>query len=200
MLIIHVISFFLFLIISRSTRLYFMDSKSSSGQDVLVIHNNVRDSMKMIMILMIYKEVSDRNMAPLPKLTTTHPMKIWSILVDFNSPRSKKGQILLDSTHRSLNCFDQLPSLGHRMIDGKIQQGSTLKFLGKFRYIEKYWEQTEDVLSRCECLKAIGIYDALYASFFTYNRNSNIIQAFCEAWCPCRSTLLTIADEVFILL
>ncbi|KAG5620100.1 hypothetical protein H5410_005318, partial [Solanum commersonii] len=39
---------------------------------------------------------------------------------------------------------------------------------------------------------------AVFDSFFTYDRNSNIIQAFCEAWCPQTNTLLTTTREVSI--
>ncbi|CAH9073716.1 unnamed protein product [Cuscuta europaea] len=44
------------------------------------------------------------------------------------------------------------------------------------------------------------IYDAVYASLFTYDRCTNAIQAFCEAWCPTTNTLLTSIGELTITL
>ncbi|KAK4409600.1 hypothetical protein Sango_0033000 [Sesamum angolense] len=74
-----------------------------------------------------------------------------------------------------------------------------LRFTGEFRYTKGYWEWTEDVLSRCgDRLRHLKIYDAVYASLFTYDHNSDIVKAFCEAWCPLTNTLLTSAGEMSI--
>ncbi|KAL0392971.1 UNVERIFIED_CONTAM: hypothetical protein Sradi_2519900 [Sesamum radiatum] len=60
-------------------------------------------------------------------------------------------------------------------------------------------EWTEDVLSRCgDRLHHLKIYDVVYASLFTYDHNSDIVKAFCEAWCPLTNTLLTSAREMSI--
>ena len=40
----------------------------------------------------------------------------------------------------------------------------------------------------------------MYDSLFTYDRNTNIMQAFCEGWCPTTNTLLTSVGELSILL
>nr|GME05771.1 ABC transporter G family member 11 [Ipomoea batatas] len=42
------------------------------------------------------------------------------------------------------------------------------------------------------------IYDAVFASLFTYDRNVDIVQAFCEAWCPRTNTLITSSGEMSI--
>lgn len=42
------------------------------------------------------------------------------------------------------------------------------------------------------------IYDVVYASLFTYDRNSYIFQEFFEAWCPKTNTLLTSVGELSI--
>nr|GLL21813.1 uncharacterized protein LOC109157656 [Ipomoea trifida] len=42
------------------------------------------------------------------------------------------------------------------------------------------------------------IYDAVFASLFTYDRNVDIVQAFCEAWCPRTNTLVTSSGEMSI--
>ncbi|KAL0291242.1 UNVERIFIED_CONTAM: hypothetical protein Sangu_2542500 [Sesamum angustifolium] len=44
----------------------------------------------------------------------------------------------------------------------------------------------------------LKIYDAFCALLFTYDHNSDIIKAFCEAWCPLTNTLLTSAGEMCI--
>mgnify|MGYP003362351470 CR=1 FL=1 len=54
---------------------------------------------------------------------------------------------------------------------------------GEFRHIQGYWECAEDVLVRSQqTLKAAKVYDVVYASLFTYDRSSNILQAFLEEW------------------
>ncbi|XP_070005580.1 uncharacterized protein [Nicotiana sylvestris] len=62
-----------------------------------------------------------------------------------------------------------------------------------------YWEWAEDVLGGSQqTLSTTKIYDVVNASLFTYDRNSNILQAFCEAWYPKTNTLLTSAGELSI--
>ncbi|KAL0368331.1 UNVERIFIED_CONTAM: hypothetical protein Scaly_1052000 [Sesamum calycinum] len=74
-----------------------------------------------------------------------------------------------------------------------------LRVIGEFHYTKGYWEWTEDVLSQYEDkLHLINVYDVVYASLFTYDYNSDIIKAFCEAWCPLTNTLLTSAGELSI--
>ncbi|KAI3469665.1 hypothetical protein Pfo_026328 [Paulownia fortunei] len=41
-------------------------------------------------------------------------------------------------------------------------------------------------------------YIKVYALLFTYDHNSDIIKAFCEAWCPLTNTLLTLLGELSI--
>ncbi|KAL0446360.1 UNVERIFIED_CONTAM: hypothetical protein Slati_1763900 [Sesamum latifolium] len=47
-------------------------------------------------------------------------------------------------------------------------------------------------------LRLINAYDVVYASLFTYDHNSNVIKAFCEAWCLLTNTLLTSIGELSI--
>ncbi|KAL0339322.1 UNVERIFIED_CONTAM: hypothetical protein Sangu_1454300 [Sesamum angustifolium] len=55
------------------------------------------------------------------------------------------------------------------------------------------------MLSRCgDRLRHLKIYDVVYASLFTYDHNSNIVKAFCEAWCPLTNTLLISVEELSI--
>ncbi|KAL0458781.1 UNVERIFIED_CONTAM: hypothetical protein Slati_0505300 [Sesamum latifolium] len=80
-----------------------------------------------------------------------------------------------------------------------MQSGWRSSIYRRFPLHKGYWEWTEDVLSRCgKRLRLIDAYDAVYASLFTYDHNSNIIKAFCEVWCPLTNTLLTSAGELSI--
>ncbi|KAL0455747.1 UNVERIFIED_CONTAM: hypothetical protein Slati_0913900 [Sesamum latifolium] len=86
-----------------------------------------------------------------------------------------------------------------RIIEGKAKWGDAVQFAGEFRYIKEFWEWTEDILNRCEQkLVAAQVYDSVYASLFTYDRNYEVIKAFCEAWCPSTNTLLTSFGELSI--
>ncbi|KAM3233079.1 hypothetical protein P3L10_018438 [Capsicum annuum] len=74
-----------------------------------------------------------------------------------------------------------------------------MEVAGEYRHTQGYWEWAEDILAgSAQTLKAAKIYDAVYASLFTYDRNPNILQAFLEAWCPTTNTLLTSAGELSI--
>ncbi|KAF3645991.1 putative WRKY transcription factor 19-like [Capsicum annuum] len=74
-----------------------------------------------------------------------------------------------------------------------------MEVAGEYRHTQGYWEWVEDILAgSAQTLKAAKIYDAVYASLFTYDRNPNILQAFLEAWCPTTNTLLTSAGELSI--
>ena len=88
-------------------------------------------------------------------------------------------------------------TLGRRIISGEAYWGNILKLNGEFSFIENYWEWLEDVLGRSKkALQDAFLYEALYASLFTYDRNPNIVRQFCEAWCPETNTLHTLAGEL----
>ncbi|PHT45681.1 hypothetical protein CQW23_14839 [Capsicum baccatum] len=74
-----------------------------------------------------------------------------------------------------------------------------MEVAGEYRHTQGYWEWAEDILAgSAQTLKAAKIYDPVYASLFTYDRNPNILQAFLKAWCPTTNTLLTSAGELSI--
>jgi len=106
---------------------------------------------------------------------------------------------LNSAKHHHTNITATLPSLGRCIIQGEIRWGNTMTVEGEYRHIPRYWEWTEDILGRSqEVLGTAQIYDVVYASLFTYDRNSNILQAFCEAWCPKTNTFLTSVGELSI--
>ncbi|KAG5605705.1 hypothetical protein H5410_027197 [Solanum commersonii] len=101
--------------------------------------------------------------------------------------------------HHHANIATPLPSLGRRIIQGKIRLGDTMRVQGEYHHIPGYWEWSEDIHGRNpEVLGTAQIYDAVYASLFTYDRNLDILQTFCEAWCPKMNTILTSAGELSI--
>ncbi|KAK4411835.1 hypothetical protein Sango_0256500 [Sesamum angolense] len=53
-------------------------------------------------------------------------------------------------------------------------------------------------LTGASMLVVAQVYDFVYASLFTYDRNSDVIKAFYEAWCPSTNTLLTSFGELSI--
>nr|GMC48045.1 Cytochrome P450 71A6 [Ipomoea batatas] len=94
---------------------------------------------------------------------------------------------------------DTFPSLGKRILDGEVSWSNHPNFDGEFSFTKGYWEWAEDILSHYgKVLRKGSIYDVVYASLFTYDRNTSIIQAFCEAWCPLTNTLVTSQGEVTI--
>ncbi|KAH6786184.1 hypothetical protein C2S52_000088 [Perilla frutescens var. hirtella] len=106
----------------------------------------------------------------------------------------------LQSTHhRLIGDANVLLTLRQRLTAENVKWRDDVEFIGEFRYLSGYWEWSEDILSRCaDNLRKAGIYDAVYASLFTYDRNTEIIKAFCEAWCPKTNTLLTSLGEMSI--
>ncbi|KAK4397402.1 hypothetical protein Sango_1576800 [Sesamum angolense] len=118
--------------------------------------------------------------------------------------QERQGVILRANHHESprhqpSDDFAHLCTLGRSIIEGDAKWDGDLRFTREFRYTKGYWEWTEDVLSRCgDRLRHLKIYDVVYASLFTYDHNSDIVKAFCEAWCPLTNTLLTSAGEMSI--
>ncbi|KAH6800876.1 hypothetical protein C2S52_001340 [Perilla frutescens var. hirtella] len=103
------------------------------------------------------------------------------------------------SHHQQGDGADFLPFLRRQIVEGKARWHDKVEFLGESRHFDGYWEWTEDVLSRCsEKLHSTGIYDPVYAFLFTYDRNTEVVKAFCEAWCPLMNTLLTSSGELSI--
>ncbi|KAL0352398.1 UNVERIFIED_CONTAM: Endoplasmic reticulum-Golgi intermediate compartment protein 3, partial [Sesamum calycinum] len=101
--------------------------------------------------------------------------------------------------HQPSDDFAHLCILDRSIIEGDAKWDGDLRFIGEFCHTKGYWEWTEDVLSRCgDRLRRLKIYDVDYASLFTCDHNSDIIKAFCEAWCPLTKTLLTYARKMSI--
>ncbi|CAH9076109.1 unnamed protein product [Cuscuta europaea] len=107
----------------------------------------------------------------------------------------------LESGFTHMPSSEILPSLGRRILDENIPLTKTLSFGDEFRFITGYWDWAEDILSMSKSVLDEGlIYNVVYASLFTYDRCTNAVQAFCEAWCPTTNTLLTSIGELTITL
>jgi len=118
--------------------------------------------------------------------TSNNLLKLWSL----EAP-----------DHHLANIATSLPSLGRCIIQGEIRWGNTMTVEGEYRHIPGYWEWTENILgSSQEVFGTAQIYDVIYASLFTYDRNSDILQPFCDALCPKTNTLLTYVGKLSIYL
>ena len=140
-----------------------------------------------------------RYVDPWPQLRNTLYMKSWTSEYDHKSNKTSKVWYLEKPIPHRMNVAKTFSNLGHRMIQEELRWGDNIVVEGEYLCIPGYWEWTEDVLSKNgQTLNSACIRDAVFASLFTYDRNSNIIQAFCEAWCPQTNTLLTSAGETSI--
>ncbi|KAI3453510.1 hypothetical protein Pfo_010173 [Paulownia fortunei] len=176
---------------------YFKDTSSSSGVQHLAILDDENQPIEKGIILAVHTPLVGRYAKPWPKLMNLLYLAEWS----WEIPLSKNSKVwALQATHHQLsNEPTPLPTLGHHIIEGKAKWGDAIQFTGEFHYIKGYSEWIEDILSRCEHkLLAARIYDSVYALLFTYDHNSDIIKAFCEAWCPLTNTLLTSLGELSI--
>ncbi|KAL0451726.1 UNVERIFIED_CONTAM: hypothetical protein Slati_1150700 [Sesamum latifolium] len=182
---------------------YFKDKSSPSGEHHLIILDDQHQPMEKGTILVVYAAlVGGRNLSPWPRLTNSFYLDEWTQEVSLS--KNVKAWTLR-ATHHELprrqqsNDFAPLRTLGRSIIEGDAKWDGDLQFIGEFHYTKGYWEWTEDVLSQCgKRLRLISAYDIVYASLFTYDHNSDIIKAFCEAWCPLTNTLLTSAGELSI--
>lgn len=159
--------------------------------------NDEKQSVEKGTRLKAYESLIGEHAAEWPRLTNHFHKSNWSREVSL----SKMAKAwTLQSAHHQLTCeVDPLPTLGRKMIEGKAKWEDNIAFFGEFHYFRGYWEWTEDVLSRCgNNLRAVGIYAPVYASLFTYDRNTEIFKAFCEASCSLTNTLLTSSGELSI--
>uniref|UniRef100_M1DL39 Aminotransferase-like plant mobile domain-containing protein n=1 Tax=Solanum tuberosum TaxID=4113 RepID=M1DL39_SOLTU len=140
-----------------------------------------------------------RYVDPWPQLRNTLHMRSWTFEYDHKSNKASKVWYLEKPNPQCTNIASTLSNLGRHMILEELHWGDNIVLEGEYHCIPGYWEWTEDVLSKNgQSLNNACISDAVFAYLFTYDRNSNIIQAFCEAWCPQTNTLLTSTRETSI--
>ncbi|KAI3470176.1 hypothetical protein Pfo_026839 [Paulownia fortunei] len=162
---------------------YFKDTSSPSRVQHLAILDDESQPMEKGIILAVHTPLVGRYAKPWPKLTNALYLEEWSREIPLN--KNFKVWALQATHHQPSNKPTPLPALGHYIIKGKAKWGDAIQFA--------------DILSWCEHkLLAVRIYDSVYASLFTYDHNSDIIKAFCDAWCPLTNTLLTSLGELSI--
>nr|GMD40706.1 Cytochrome P450 71A6 [Ipomoea batatas] len=137
----------------------------------------------------IYPPMTPRTL-PAPTL----PYRVENWTVDVEAQPSKTWVLQTGLQH--VDYSSALPTLGRRILEGKASWNLHPSFKGEFSFTKGYWEWTEVILSRHRnLLEAVTIYDGIYASLFTYDHSTHIVQAFCEAWFPKTNSLLTSAGS-----
>ncbi|KAL0371795.1 UNVERIFIED_CONTAM: hypothetical protein Scaly_0861100 [Sesamum calycinum] len=181
---------------------YFKDKSSPSGENHLIILDNQNQPLEKGTMLAVYAPLTGgRNVSQWPRLTNSSHLSEWC--QETSLSKNVKAWILRANHHESprhqpSDDFAHLCTLGRSIIEGDAKWDDDLRFIGEFRYTKEYWEWIEDVRRCGDRLRHLKIYDVVYASLFTYDHNSNIVKAFCEAWCPLTNTLLTSAGEMSI--
>ena len=166
----------------------FSDESCSKRQylSIRLDNRDSRDTRVLIRKPIIHFLQSNNNVAP-PSLTS------WS------TENLKTGEIFLLSSHTEAK--ESVPSyqLLHHDIDAKKKSWEKLLFQGELSYTPLYWEWLEDILTRCkDLLVANHLFDALYSSFFIYDKCPNLVRAMCKYWCPETNSLHTSKGEVSI--
>ncbi|KAH0698621.1 hypothetical protein KY284_012836 [Solanum tuberosum] len=122
-----------------------------------------------------------RYVDPWPQLRNTLHMRSWTSEYDHKSNKASKVWYLEKSNPQRTNIASTLSNIGRCMIQEELRWGDNIVLEGEYHCISGNWEWTKDVLSKNgQSLNNAYIRDAVFASLFTYDRNSNIIQAFCE--------------------
>nr|GLL37780.1 uncharacterized protein LOC105964676 [Ipomoea trifida] len=130
----------------------------------------------------IYPPMTSRT---LPAPTLPYLVENWT--VDAEAQPSKTWVLQTGLYH--VDYSSALPTLGRRILEGKASWNQHPSFKGEFSFTKGRHRNL---------LEAVTIYDGIYASLFTYDHSTHIIQAFCEAWCPKTNSLLTSAGELSI--
>ncbi|KAK4389548.1 hypothetical protein Sango_2291800 [Sesamum angolense] len=142
-----------------------------------------------------------KNVSPWPRLTNSSPLSEWC--QETSLSKNVKAWILRANhheppRHQPSDDFAHLCTLGRSIIEGDAKWDGDLRFTENFAIPKDIGSGLRTCLADVEIDCAIKIYDAVYASLFTYDHNSDIVKAFCEAWCPLTNTLHTSAGEMSI--
>ncbi|CAL8168348.1 unnamed protein product [Prunus armeniaca] len=106
---------------------------------------------------------------------------------------------LKSSHHTDIGSSKAFELLSDRIHNGAVNWSSSLLTAGESTFTEYYGEWLEDVVSRsAQVLKSTGLYNAVFASLFSYDRHAPVIRAFCKYWCLATNTLHTSQGEMSI--
>lgn len=129
---------------------------------------------------------------------SSFPSKFY-IRVEEGAEDGLDGYFLQGTYHDKSSHLTEFPMLGRRIISGQFRWGPNMLLYGEFSYIPLYWEWTEHVLSCFATrLQRCGLYQAVYASLYSYSRDIHVMRAICECWCHATNTLHTLSGEVSI--
>ncbi|KAL0321872.1 UNVERIFIED_CONTAM: hypothetical protein Scaly_2483600 [Sesamum calycinum] len=156
---------------------YFKDKSSHSGENHLIILGNQNQPLEKGTMLAVYAPlIGGRNVSPWPRLTNSSPLSEWC--QETSLSKNVKAWILRANHHEPPR---------HQPSDD-FAHLCTLGILGGLR----------TCLADGDRLRHLKIYDAVYASLFTYDHNSDIVKSFCEACALLQNTLHTSAGEMSI--
>ena len=132
-----------------------------------------------------------------PHVPTTKPLSFaqrFSIRVERGADDGYEA-CYLQSVHRDRSIsITEFFTLGRQIIAGKARCGKTLLLYQELGYIPLYWELTERVLACFGThLRDCSLYQAVYASLYSYSRDAHVLRDFCESWCPTTNTLHTLS-------
>ena len=168
------------------------------------------DSQDRGTTLRLYASLTSPKALAFPARDNSMHIKSWSSevsweVVDSVRPTTKekvrmsKILILNHSHHVRDNHLASFELLGDRIRSGAVAWSGALLTNGGAAFVESYWEWLEDVLSRSkDVLTNMGLYHAVYASLFSYDRHPSVIRAFFEHWCSATNTLHTAQGEMSI--
>jgi len=106
---------------------------------------------------------------------------------------------LQSAYHDKSSLLTKFPMLGRRIISRESRWGPNMLLDGDFSYIPLYWEWTEHVLYYFKArLQRCALYQAVYASLYSYGRDMHILRAFRQSLCPTTNTLHTISTKMSI--
>ncbi|TYK18070.1 hypothetical protein E5676_scaffold306G004010 [Cucumis melo var. makuwa] len=121
------------------------------------------------------------------------------LFVEVPLSEGKSAWVLQSSIHNEAPNPGRALTLGQRLIEGQTRWGTVTKVPREFCFTDCYWEWLELVVGRnTRLLYSTHLYGVVTASLYTYDRNSDVVRAFCEAWCPLTNTLHTMASELSI--
>lgn len=140
-----------------------------------------------------------------PGLTNIYHITKWSStnireVITLSSSSSSKMVCLLSSTTHGADSgpHEFLLPFGIKNMDKSSLTVHPSNF-GETTYTRSYWEWTEYILAKHRrTLMEAHVYDAVYASLFTYDRCENVMRAFYNIWCPSTNTLHTPVGEMSI--
>ncbi|KAM1159059.1 hypothetical protein ACFX15_031700 [Malus domestica] len=168
------------------------------------------DSQDRGTTLKLYEPLTGPKALVVPAKDNSMHIKSWSSevsweVVDSVQPDMKKKAcisrflILNPSHHAGDNHSASFKLLGDHIRSGAIAWNGSLSTAGEAVFDDFYWEWLEDVLSRSkDVLTNVGLYHAVYASLFSYDRHPSVIRAFFECWCSATNTLHMAQGEMLI--